>query len=964
MNHYREKIDHLYEHNAFIRRHIGLSKKEISTMLALLGYDSLDSLTAAALPQSIHLTKSLDLDSPKGEYETINELAEIASLNKISTSLIGMGYYNTIMPEVIKRNVLENPSWYTAYTPYQAEISQGRLEALLNFQTMITDLTGMDIANASLLDEGTAAAEAMVLARKITINHHSKVFFVSSGVHPQTIAVLRNRAEPIGINIEVGNEFAELPSKAFGYLLQYPTTRGVIEDYREFVQQVHAQKAIVVVAADLLALTLITPPGEWHADITIGTTQRFGIPMCFGGPHAAYFATRNIHKRKMPGRLVGVSLDATSHPAYRLTLQTREQHIRREKATSNICTSQVLLAIISSMYAVYHGAEGLTRIAKRVNRLAAILVAGLEQLDCKLDSNNLFDTVAVNTTEHQATTIWKKAKSEALNLRLLKNAIGISLDETSNQNTVEHIWSCFYQNYKTKFTFDELDATSKDTLPVELRRESDFLTHSVFKKYRSETKMLRYLRQLSDKDIALDRSMIPLGSCTMKLNASTEMTAITWPEFANIHPFAPSDQTQGYLRLIGELEQMLANATGYSSVSVQPNSGAQGEYAGMLVIRAYHRSRGEAHRNICLIPSSAHGTNPASAAMAGMSIVVVACDDKGNVDLNDLTNKAEANASNLAALMITYPSTHGVFEIKIKEICQIIHENGGQVYTDGANLNALLGLCKPHEFGSDISHMNLHKTFCIPHGGGGPGVGPIGVAQHLIKFLPTTKEYNHNDESIGAVSSAPYGSAGILPISWAYIRMMGAYGLKKATQVAILNANYIKKVLSNYYRILYSGPNGLVAHECIIDLRPFKNTCGVSVDDVAKRLMDYGFHAPTIEFPVEGTLMIEPTESESQEEIDRFCDAMIAIRKEIQAIEAGVMDIESSALRHAPHTSYSLMNNIWNRPYSRHEAAFPLKGMEVSKYWPPVSRIDNVYGDRNVSCCCPPIESYQNKDIE
>ncbi|AFX98223.1 glycine dehydrogenase [Candidatus Endolissoclinum faulkneri L2] len=954
----------MYEQSAFIRRHIGLSKKEISQMLSFLGYDSLDSLITAALPQSIHLTESLDLDSPKGEYETINELAEIASLNKIATSLIGMGYYNTITPEVIKRNVLENPSWYTAYTPYQAEISQGRLEALLNFQTMITDLTGMDIANASLLDEGTAAAEAMVLAYKLAAESHSTVFFVSSGVHPQTIAVLRNRAEPIGIDIEVGNEFAELPAKAFGYLLQYPTTRGAIEDYREFVQQVHDQKAIVVVASDLLALTLITPPGEWNADIAIGTTQRFGVPMFFGGPHAAYFATRDIYKRKIPGRLVGVSIDANGRPAYRLTLQTREQHIRREKATSNICTSQVLLAIISSMYAVYHGAEGLTRIAKRINRLATILVAGLKQLDCKLDSNTLFDTITVNATEHHAITIWEKARSEALNLRLLKNAVGISLDETSDQNAVERIWSCFCQNYKAKFTFDQIDAISNDTIPVELRRKSEFLTHSIFKQHRSETDMLRYLRRLSDKDIALDRSMIPLGSCTMKLNASTEMTAITWPKFANIHPFAPTDQTQGYLRLIGELEQMLANATGYSTVSVQPNSGAQGEYAGMLVIRAYHRSRGEAHRNICLIPSSAHGTNPASAAMAGMSVVVVRCDDKGNVDINDLKNKAETYSNNLAALMITYPSTHGVFEIKIKEICQIIHENGGQVYTDGANLNALLGLCKPHEFGSDISHMNLHKTFCIPHGGGGPGVGPIGVAQHLIKFLPTTEKYKRNDQSIGAVSSAPYGSAGILPISWTYIRMMGAYGLKKATQVAILNANYIAKLLSDYYKILYSGPNGLVAHECIIDLRPFKDSCGVSVDDVAKRLIDYGFHAPTIEFPVEGTLMIEPTESESQTEIDRFCDSMISIRKEIQAIEEGIMDLESSALRHAPHTSYNLMENIWDKPYSRRQAAFPLKGMEMSKYWPSVSRIDNVYGDRNVYCCCPTIESYQNKDKE
>ncbi len=954
----RATVDQLHDHAAFIGRHIGPSPDESAAMLAALGYDSLDALSDAALPKVIHLDQPLALDAPKGEADTLAELAEIASQNKVATSLIGMGYYDTITPAVIKRNVLENPSWYTAYTPYQAEISQGRLEALLNFQTMVADLTGMDIANASLLDEGTAAAEAMALGRKLAKNKGT-VFFVSERVHPQTIDVLRTRAEPIGIEVEVGDEFAGLPADAFGYLLQYPASRGSVNDYRDIVERAHGNGAIVVVAADLLALTLLTPPGEWGADIVVGTTQRFGVPMGFGGPHAAYFATRDTHKRNMPGRIVGVSVDAAGRPAYRLALQTREQHIRREKATSNICTAQVLLAVIASMYAVYHGPDGLTRIAMRVNRLAAILAEGLRRLGYTLDSDAFFDTVTVKAP-NVAATVWEAARVEGLNLRFLEGALGISLDETSDRRTVERIWSCFWQGSKAEFTFDEIEAAIGDPLPEGLRRTSDFLTHPVFHQHRSETEMLRYLRRLSDKDIALDRSMIPLGSCTMKLNATTEMAAVTWPEFAGIHPFAPSDQTQGYLRLIGELERMLASATGYAAVSLQPNSGAQGEYAGLLVIRAYHRARGEAHRDICLIPSSAHGTNPASAAMAGMKVVVVACDDKGNVDVDDLKAKAEAHADNLAALMITYPSTHGVFEVKVREICQIVHDNGGQVYTDGANLNALVGLCSPCEFGSDVSHMNLHKTFCIPHGGGGPGVGPIGVAQHLVPFLPGHGELDSGENAIGAVSAAPYGSAGILAISWAYIRMMGAEGLKKATQSAILNANYLAKRLSEHYPVLYAGPDGLVAHECIIDLRPIKDACGVSVDDVAKRLMDYGFHAPTMSFPVAGTLMIEPTESESQAEIDRFCDAMIAIRGEIRAIETGHVEVEASALRHAPHTSDDLLADVWDRPYSRRQAAFPLPGMEASKYWPPVSRIDNVHGDRHVICTCPPIEAYQD----
>ncbi len=954
----RPTVEELHDQAAFIGRHIGPSADETAAMLETLGFESLDALSDAALPGTIHLDQPLALDPPQGEAETLAELAEIADQNKPATSLIGMGYHGTVTPPVIKRNVLENPSWYTAYTPYQAEISQGRLEALLNFQTMVADLTGMDIANASLLDEGTAAAEAMALAQKIAKNKGA-IFFVSERVHPQTIDVLRTRAEPIGIEIMVGDELAGLPADAFGYLLQYPASRGPVIDYRGLVERVHANGSVVVAAADLLALTLLTPPGEWGADIVVGTTQRFGVPMGFGGPHAAYFATREAHKRNMPGRLVGVSVDAAGRPAYRLTLQTREQHIRREKATSNICTAQVLLAVIASMYAVYHGPDGLTRIATRVNRLTAILAEGLRRLGYRLESDQAFDTITVNAPDWAA-TVWEAARVEGLNLRFLEGAVGISLDETSSRRTVERIWSCFWQGSKAEFTFEEIEAATGEILPEDLRRTTDFLTHPVFHQHRSETEMLRYLRRLSDKDIALDRSMIPLGSCTMKLNATAEMEAVTWPEFADIHPFAPSDQAQGYLRLIGELERMLAAATGYAAVSLQPNSGAQGEYAGLLVIRAYHRARGDEHRNICLIPSSAHGTNPASAAMAGMKVVVVDCDHRGNVDVADLKAKAEAHADNLAALMITYPSTHGVFEEKVREICRIVHDNGGQVYTDGANLNALVGLCSPCEFGSDVSHMNLHKTFCIPHGGGGPGVGPIGVAQHLVPFLPGHGELDGGESAIGPVAAAPYGSAGILAISWAYIRMMGAAGLKRATQVAILNANYLARRLREHYPVLYTGPDGLVAHECIIDLRPLKDACGVTVDDVAKRLMDFGFHAPTMSFPVPGTLMIEPTESESQDEIDRFCDAMIAIRAEIRAIESGDVDVEASALRNAPHTSEDLLADAWDRPYTRREAAFPLPGMEAAKYWPPVSRIDNVFGDRHVVCTCPPIEAYQD----
>lgn len=954
----RPTLDTLTGSDDFITRHIGPNSAERDAMLSALGYDSLDGLMDAAVPDSIRLDRDLALDVPQSEATVLAELRDLAAQNRVAVSLIGEGYYGTITPGVIQRNVLENPAWYTAYTPYQPEISQGRLEALINFQTMVTDLTGMDIANASLLDEATAAAEAMGLARKLA-KSKGDVFFVSKQTLPQTIAVLRTRAEPIGIEIVVGDETEDLPEGTFGVLLQYPAANGVVMDSRAVVERAHARDAFVVVAADLLALTLLMPPGEWGADVVVGTTQRFGVPMGFGGPHAAYFATRDAHKRHMPGRLAGVSVDAKGRPAYRLTLQTREQHIRREKATSNICTAQVLLAVIASMYAVYHGPEGVTRIAQRVHRLTAVLAEGLRRLGYTLASDQFFDTVTVLSKDWSA-TVWETARMEGINLRWMDDAVGVSLDETCDRRTVETLWSCFWQGSSAEFTFDEIEASVPDALPEGLLRRSEFFTHPVFHQHRSETEMLRYLRRLADKDIALDRSMIPLGSCTMKLNATTEMMPITWPEFASLHPFAPVDQTGGYHKLIADLEQMLAAATGYAAVSLQPNSGAQGEYAGLLTIRAYHRARGEAHRNVCLIPSSAHGTNPASAAMAGMRVVVVACDDHGNVDIDDLTAKAEIHSADLAALMITYPSTHGVFETRVKDICAVVHEHGGQVYTDGANLNALVGLCSLQDLGSDVSHMNLHKTFCIPHGGGGPGVGPIGVAEHLVPFLPGHVALDRGEEAIGPVAAAPWGSAGILPISWAYIRMMGGVGLTRASQTAILNANYLAKRLGEHYPVLYTGPNGLVAHECIIDLRPIKDATGVTVDDVAKRLMDFGFHAPTMSWPVAGTLMIEPTESESKEELDRFVDAMSAIRQEIAAVEAGTVTVDESALRHAPHTAEDLLADDWDRPYSRRAGAYPLPGMKGSKYWPPVSRVDNVYGDRHIVCTCPPLEAYQD----
>ena len=869
-------------------------------------------------------------------------------------SFIGTGYHDTFTPTVILRNVLENPAWYTAYTPYQPEISQGRLEALLNFQTMVTDLTGMEIANASLLDEATAAAEAMAFCQRLS-KSKAKAFFVSRDCHPQTIEVVRTRAEPLGFEVIVGDAATELAAhEVFGVLLQYPASTGEVTDYAAIVAAAHDKKALVVVAADLLALTLLKPPGEFGADVAIGSTQRFGIPMGFGGPHAAYFATRDEHKRVMPGRVVGVSIDSHGKKAYRLAMQTREQHIRREKATSNICTAQALLAIMASMYACYHGPAGLTTIARRVHRLTATLAAGLRRLGVDVPTTAFFDTITVRVAD--ASAVHAAARAAGMNLREIDaGTVGIALDETTRRADVEALWTVFGAG-AAALDFATVEAQVQEALPGAQLRSSAFLTHPVFSAYQSETRMLRYLRSLADKDLALDRTMIPLGSCTMKLNATTEMIPVTWPEFGGLHPFAPADQTQGYAQLTAELERMLCACTGYDAVSLQPNAGSQGEYAGLLAIRAYHASRGEGHRDVCLIPSSAHGTNPATANMAGMRVVVVACDANGNVDVADLRAKAAQHAEQLAAIMITYPSTHGVFETAVREITDIVHAHGGQVYIDGANLNAMVGLCGPGQFGGDVSHLNLHKTFCIPHGGGGPGVGPIGVKSHLAPFLP-----GHGSvglEGIGAVAAAPWGSASILPITWTYITLMGRDGLRHATVMAILNANYIAQRLEPHYPVLYRGENGLVAHECILDLRPLKDSTGISVDDVAKRLMDFGFHAPTMSFPVPGTLMIEPTESESKAELDRFCDAMIAIRAEIAKVASGEFDARDNPLVNAPHTAEAIAGE-WPHPYSRELAAYPVPSLRGNKYWSPVGRVDNVYGDRNLVCACPPMSDYE-----
>jgi len=917
----------------FARRHIGPSPRDIEEMLTAVGVSSIEDLISETLPEGIRQSAPLEIGEALSETEALARVREMAARNQLMTSLIGMGYYGTILPPVIERNVLENPAWYTAYTPYQPEISQGRLEALLNFQTMICDLTGMDVANASLLDEATAAAEAMALAHRSAESTSTKIF-ADRNLHPQTIAVLKTRAEALGWTIEVGDD----PSgDYFCGLFQYPGTFGEIRDFRATIRALHARGGLAALACDPLALTLLTPPGELGADIAIGSTQRFGIPMGYGGPHAAYIAVKDALKHGLPGRLVGISVDSHGNPAYRLALQAREQHIRREKATSNICTAQVLLAVIASFYAVYHGPEGLTAIAREVRRKTAILAAGLERLGYRILNSLFFDTITVAAGEKQS-EILDRARGEMLNLRAVEAdaAIGISLDETTTPAVIEAVWRAFGGS----LLYKELQATERP-LPVEFARTSAFLTHPVFHRYRTETEMLRYIRRLGDRDLALDRTMIPLGSCTMKLNATAEMLPISWPEWNSLHPFAPLDQTKGYQEMFRDLEQKLCAITGYDAISLQPNSGAQGEFAGLLAIRGYHRSRGEPHRNICLIPSSAHGTNPASAHMAGMEVEVVDYEPQGNIDLADLTAKAESHADRLAAMMITYPSTHGVFEEGIRQVCNIVHRYGGQVYLDGANLNAQVGLARPGDYGADVSHINLHKTFCIPHGGGGPGMGPIGVKAHLKPFLP-----EH-------VAAAPFGSASILVISYVYMLMMAGPGLRAATEIAILAANYIAARLSSSFPLLHKNRRGRVAHECILDPRAFRDSAGVTVDDIAKRLIDYGFHAPTMSFPVPGTLMVEPTESESKFELDRFCDAMISIRREIEDVVQAKFAVAESPLRKAPHTAFDLAADTWNRPYSRAEGCLPTGHSTHDKYWPPVGRIDHVYGDRHLVCRCP-----------
>jgi len=940
----------------FADRHIGPSPQEIREMLEAVGCESLEQLMAQTLPASIRQQQPLRGMVALSETEALARLKQISLRNQVNTSLIGQGYHGTLTPPVILRNILENPAWYTAYTPYQPEISQGRLEALLNFQTLITELTGLDVANASLLDEATAAAEAMAVAQRVA-KSKAKAFFIDAACHPQSIALMQTRAEPLGWQLIIGNPDTDLDAKAvFGAILQYPDTYGALRDPRAAIEALHAAGAIAVMAADPLALTLLTPPGELGADISIGSTQRFGVPMGYGGPHAAYMAVRDAHKRAIPGRLIGVSVDSRGQPAYRLALQTREQHIRRDKATSNICTAQVLLAVVASMYAVYHGPEGLARIAAQVHRRTAILAEGLRRLGFSPEQGAYFDAITVDVGS-QRDAIVEHALAAKINLRLIGDRrIGMALDETITPQIVEAVWAAFGRT----LNYAAIEENAASAIPETLQRRGPCLKHPVFNRYRSETELLRYMRKLSDRDLALDRAMIPLGSCTMKLNATAEMIPITWPEFGALHPFAPADQAHGYRELFEDLKRWLIEITGYEAMSLQPNSGAQGEYAGLLAIRGYHQSRNEGHRKICLIPSSAHGTNPASAQMVGMDVVVVSCDDEGNVDLADLTAKAEQHSAHLAALMVTYPSTHGVFEEQIREICEVVHRHGGQVYLDGANLNAQVGLARPGDYGADVSHLNLHKTFCIPHGGGGPGMGPIGVKAHLAPFLPGHPLLDGGKAPVGPVSAAPYGSSSILPISYAYILMMGGEGLKKATEVAILSANYIADRLEPHFPTLYRNHNGRVAHECIIDPRPLKDSCGVSVDDIAKRLIDYGFHAPTMSFPVSGTLMIEPTESEAKVEIDRFCDAMIAIRREIAEVESGRFKVEDSPLRHAPHTVHDLVDADWNRSYTREQAVFPEGVSRQDKYWSPVGRVDNVYGDRNLMCTCPTPEEYRD----
>jgi glycine dehydrogenase len=966
---------------SFANRHIGPRPEDIELMLSTLGYSSIGDFIEDVVPADIRLSspfslnedacgpgRSLQAHIAKSESEVLAALKKVASRNQVFRSFIGMGYYNCFVPPVIQRNILENPGWYTQYTPYQAEISQGRLEALLNFQTMVIDLTGLPVANASLLDEATAAAEAMGMCLAFTKQKTCRDFFVSETCHPQTIAVLQTRAEPLGIRLTIGDHRnVAFDAPILGAIAQYPATDGAIYDYSEFAERVHAAGGLFVTATDLLALTLLRPPGEFGADIAIGSTQRFGVPLGYGGPHAAFLATREKLKRQIPGRIAGVSQDVTGKPAIRLALQTREQHIRREKATSNICTAQVLLAVMAGMYAVYHGPTGLKHIAERVHSLTCTLRAGLEELGFTTGKSPCFDTLCVGVPLGTAEKLLDAARAKQINFRAIDSThIGISLDETTTSVDVEEILQIFGGRTSLEsISVSEIPAEKKmkmftfSFLFPDLQRKSSYLTHPVFNRYHSETEMLRYIHKLQTKDLSLVNAMIPLGSCTMKLNATAEMVPVTWNEFGGLHPFAPREQAEGYQTLFSQLETWLAEITGYSGISLQPNAGSQGEYAGLLVIRKYHQSRGESHRDVCLIPTSAHGTNPASAVMAGMQVVVVACDTDGNIDLEDLQLKADKHRENLAAAMITYPSTHGVFEEKIREICDIVHQSGGQVYMDGANLNALVGIGQPADIGADVCHLNLHKTFCIPHGGGGPGMGPIGVKAHLTDFLPTHPLVPvGGDAGIGAVSAAPWGSSGILPISWAYIAMMGTQGLTAATEVAILNANYIAKRLAPHYPVLYTGKNGLVAHECIIDLRAFKKSADIDVTDVAKRLMDYGFHAPTVSWPVPGTMMIEPTESESRAELERFCDALISIREEITEIEAGIADQVDNVLKNAPHTVEMVTQSEWGHSYSRERAAFPKPWVREAKFWPAVARINEVYGDRNLMCTCPPVSEY------
>ena len=963
-------LETLQYQDAFIDRHIGPEDGQVAEMLETLGLESLEQLIEKTVPASILSERPMSVGDPMTENDALAKLKAIAGKNKQSRSFIGLGYYDTHTPNVILRNVLENPGWYTAYTPYQPEISQGRLECLLNFQQLTLDLTAMGLANASLLDEATAAAEAMALAKRVSKNRNANKFFVHELCFPQTIDVIKTRAECFGWELVIGDVDEINSTELFGAIFQYPSMLGDASDLTDIIAELHEHKAIAIVAADLMSLALLKPPGEMGADVVTGTTQRFGVPLGYGGPHAAYFATKDEYKRAVPGRIIGVSVDSREKQAFRMALQTREQHIRREKANSNICTAQVLLANIAALYAMYHGPRGIKKIASRIHRLATILAQGLEQSGLTIANENYFDTITVNIPADKVQALTERCTLAGVNLRMdrLKEhgTASISIDECTSEKDIDRLWQVLLANDSEKLSVSTIDAaiTQGEIAPVipdKLIRQSDYLQHPIFSRYHSETEMMRYIKRLENKDISLTHAMIPLGSCTMKLNAAAEMIPISWPEFSKPHPFTPLEQMIGYQQIISELEDMLAEITGYDAISMQPNSGAQGEYAGLLAIKKYLAAQGEENRNICLIPSSAHGTNPASAQMIGMKVLLVACDENGNIDITDLKAKAETHKDDLAALMITYPSTHGVYEVAVKEICQIIHDNGGQVYMDGANLNAQVGVSNPAEIGADVSHVNLHKTFCIPHGGGGPGMGPIGVQKHLAPYLA-----NHSvvgiqgpEENNSAVSAAPWGSCGILPISWMYIAMMGGSGLLKATHVAILNANYIAVKLAPHYPVLYTGSSGMVAHECIIDMRPLKQASGISEEDIAKRLMDFGFHAPTMSFPVAGTLMIEPTESESKEELDRFVDAMIQIRLEIAQVEAGEIEAENSPLRNAPHTMHDMVDEQWNRPYSKKQAAFPMGGTMDSKYWPAVNRIDNVYGDRNLFCACPAIENYE-----